>query len=171
MKWFTTSLTHCIYFWESLNHFHLPYNFLPKRHLFFFVSIFLVSVVLCKPVPWIVIRIRIVDCDFVNSQLGLTEDVWHQKYGNKKVGFQRYLKYQFNSILISSLIRGTRPWICIWPKSGSTQPCCIWRKKTYILYFSWADSGAGSGPPRHCLPLSSSPDRTVRTATTSHICF
>ena len=29
----------------------------------------------------------------------LTEDVWHQKYGNKKEGFQRYLKCSFNTIL------------------------------------------------------------------------
>ena len=31
--------------------------------------------------------------------LGLTEDVWHQKYENKKEGLQNYLEYSFNSIL------------------------------------------------------------------------
>ena len=45
------------------------------------------------------------------------------------------------------------------------------KNATYILYSSWAGSGAGSGPPRRCLPPSSSPDRTVRTATTGQISF
>ena len=31
--------------------------------------------------------------------LRLTEDVWHQKYENKKEGLQNYLEYSFNSII------------------------------------------------------------------------
>ena len=30
--------------------------------------------------------------------LGLTKDVWHQKYENKKEGLQNYLEYSYNSI-------------------------------------------------------------------------
>ena len=31
--------------------------------------------------------------------LGITEDVWHQKYDNKKEGFQNYLEYSFSLLL------------------------------------------------------------------------
>ena len=36
---------------------------------------------------------------FGSRALGLTEDVWHQKYENKKEGLQNYLEYSFKSIL------------------------------------------------------------------------
>ena len=36
-----------------------------------------------------------------SEPLGLNEDVWHQKYGNKKESLQNYLKYYTNGILNS----------------------------------------------------------------------
>ena len=40
--------------------------------------------------------------------LRLTENVWHQKYGNKKEGLQNYLEFSFNSILNISYRSGNR---------------------------------------------------------------
>ena len=34
-----------------------------------------------------------------SEALRLTENVWHQKYENKKEGLQNYLEFSFNSIL------------------------------------------------------------------------
>ena len=36
---------------------------------------------------------------FGSRALGITEDVWHQKYEIKKEGLQNYLEYSLNSIL------------------------------------------------------------------------
>ena len=53
--------------------------------------------------------------------LWLTENVWHQKYDNKIEGLQNYLKFLFNSILnISTIIRGTEPWIQNFAKTRSS---------------------------------------------------
>ena len=38
-----------------------------------------------------------------SGALGLTGDVWHQKYKNKKEGVQNYLTYSFNRLLKISL--------------------------------------------------------------------
>mgnify|MGYP006863692882 CR=1 FL=1 len=46
--------------------------------------------------------------------LGLTEDVWHQKYENQKEGFENYLKYSFNTFW------GTEPRIRFLAKTGSS---------------------------------------------------
>ena len=40
--------------------------------------------------------------------LRLTENVWHQKYENKKEGLQNYLEFSFNSILNISYRSGYR---------------------------------------------------------------
>ena len=62
-------------------------NFLGNLQVFF--CIFLCSIDVLDPEnqPWSGSR-----------ALGLTEDVWHQKYENKKEGFQNYLEYLLNSI-------------------------------------------------------------------------
>ena len=39
-----------------------------------------------------------------SGALGLTEDVYHQKYENKKEGLNNYLKYSFNRLLKSPLV-------------------------------------------------------------------
>ena len=52
--------------------------------------------------------------------LGLTEEVWQQKYENKKEGLQNYLEYSFNSILNIFYRSGYKPWIRNSAKTGST---------------------------------------------------
>ena len=50
--------------------------------------------------------------------LGLTEDVWHQKYENKKEGLQNYLEHII-VFQISYIVLGTEPWIRNSAKTGS----------------------------------------------------
>ena len=52
--------------------------------------------------------------------LRLTEDACHLKYENKKEGFWKYLEYSVYKILKIFLRWGTKPWIRVWAKTGST---------------------------------------------------
>ena len=55
-----------------------------------------------------------------SGALRLTENVWHQKYENKKEGLQNYLEFLFNSILNISHRSRYRPWIRNFTKTGSS---------------------------------------------------
>ena len=58
--------------------------------------------------------------DRIRGSLGLTEEVKHKKYENKREGFQDYLKCLFNKIFRISLrsrYRAPDPVVC--PKTGS----------------------------------------------------
>ena len=57
-----------------------------------------------------------------SGALVLTEDVWHQKYANKKEGFNTYLNIHSIDFKNSRFVRGTSPGSGSWPKPDP-HPC------------------------------------------------
>ena len=78
-------------------------NFLGNLQVFFFVFfIFCVRRSIDVINPENQPRSGFIRTGYGSRALGLTEDVWHQKYENKKEGLQNYLEYSFYSILTIS---------------------------------------------------------------------
>ena len=91
---------------------NILYNF--KRYLFYFHTFGVrrsIDVLDSENQPWLGSRTR---------ALGLTEDVWRQKYNSKKETFKIIWDLHLIEFLKPSFVRGTKPWIRFLGKTGST---------------------------------------------------